>query len=454
MEVGEAGEEHEGTPATGAGEGQNLLRHLVEKGRGTGNGHVARNIENRLPRKIEGRWKPFGLRRMTPEPATRVVERALDRQGRGGQNDASLALQQTLAHHLTDVDGRAPKYDRSLAHLAPGYRLRIGVGENPLQVEQDLRRPPGKGHRRLVRLGNAFEVDRQAPDLFPQGVVEPGGSGRLLSRDDAESVATVSIGIEELLRKLTQGAQLLERSPARRSPLPQGGRVSGELLDTETAHRHAEVLSGHVFDLMRFLQYQKIIVGQYFAVGALSYQQIGKQEMVVDDDDVALRCLLSEPSDPTPLKIPALLADTGLALGGDSAPELDVLRKPGDLGPIARFRHRSPTGQRIEVIRFGKLAETWLDGKLIVSAQTDVVGSSLHERSLKRHAQRLSQERKILVEELFLKVLGSGGNDHPLSGQDGGDEVGQRLAGAGSRLDQQLAPPSEGGGHPHPPLPP
>ena len=57
----------------------------------------------------------------------------------------------------------------------------------------------------------------------------------------------------------------------------------------------------------------------------------------------------------------------------------------------------------------------------------------------------LLQERDVLEEELFLEVLGAGGDDDALAGEDGGDQIGERLAGAGAGFDDEVALVGEGG---------
>ena len=51
----------------------------------------------------------------------------------------------------------------------------------------------------------------------------------------------------------------------------------------------------------------------------------------------------------------------------------------------------------------------------------------------------LLQERNVFVEELFLQVLGAGGDHHSLAREEGRDQIGERFAGAGARVHQQVA---------------
>ena len=51
----------------------------------------------------------------------------------------------------------------------------------------------------------------------------------------------------------------------------------------------------------------------------------------------------------------------------------------------------------------------------------------------------LLQERNVLEEELLLQVLGARGDHDALAGEQRGNQVGQRFAGARAGLDDQVA---------------
>src|SRR5690606_216560 len=55
------------------------------------------------------------------------------------------------------------------------------------------------------------------------------------------------------------------------------------------------------------------------------------------------------------------------------------------------------------------------------------------------------EERDVLEEDLVLEGLGGGGDDDLLAREGGGDEVGERLAGAGARLDHGVGLVAERG---------
>ena len=50
----------------------------------------------------------------------------------------------------------------------------------------------------------------------------------------------------------------------------------------------------------------------------------------------------------------------------------------------------------------------------------------------------LFQERNVFEEELFLQIFGAGGNDDALAGKNRGNQIRQRLAGAGAGFDDQV----------------
>ena len=73
----------------------------------------------------------------------------------------------------------------------------------------------------------------------------------------------------------------------------------------------------------------------------------------------------------------------------------------------------------------------------------EVVGAALHVADAQLAKQRF-EERNVAEEELVLQGLGAGGDDDALAGAQGGQQVGQGLAGAGAGLDDQVAALGEG----------
>jgi hypothetical protein len=72
--------------------------------------------------------------------------------------------------------------------------------------------------------------------------------------------------------------------------------------------------------------------------------------------------------------------------------------------------------------------------------QAQVIRASLHQRRAERPAQRFAQHRDVFEEDLFLKILRTGGHEDALAAEDCGDQVGQRFARARARFGDQRAP--------------
>ncbi len=69
--------------------------------------------------------------------------------------------------------------------------------------------------------------------------------------------------------------------------------------------------------------------------------------------------------------------------------------------------------------------------------QAQVVPAPLHVGGGEFHAQRLGENRKVLEVDLFLEILGTRRDEHALSAEDGGDEVGKCFPRAGARFREQ-----------------
>ena len=86
------------------------------------------------------------------------------------------------------------------------------------------------------------------------------------------------------------------------------------------------------------------------------------------------------------------------------------------------------------------------------SMETEVVRPPFHERGGEGHADGIAQRRKILEEDLFLKVLRSRRDEDALPAEYRGNQVGECLARAGARFGEQGSSVfdrrGDGGGHP------
>ena len=60
--------------------------------------------------------------------------------------------------------------------------------------------------------------------------------------------------------------------------------VASQFLKTVIRYLSPEVIAGHIFDLVRFVKYDRRILRQYAAKIILAQRQIGKEEMMVNDN--------------------------------------------------------------------------------------------------------------------------------------------------------------------------
>ena len=164
--------------------------------------------------------------------------------------------------------------------------------------------------------------------------------------------------------------------------------------------------------------------------------------MVVDDDDVRLECLAPHRRDVALLPIRAGLAETDFAARVELVPQRGGLRQRVHFRAVAGDRAAFPLQDGIElrdVVESGKNGVVAQGIELLLA---QVVGAALHVAHPQRPQQRF-EERDVLEVELFLQVLRAGGDDDALLLVAGaaqcGQQVGKRLARAGSSFDDQVA---------------
>ena len=69
---------------------------------------------------------------------------------------------------------------------------------------------------------------------------------------------------------------------------------------------------------------------------------------------------------------------------------------------------------------------------------TEKIGAALHQGGLQIRREILLQEGHVLLEELLLQRLGRRRNDHTAAAANRGDQVGERLAGASARFNDDV----------------
>ncbi len=168
-------------------------------------------------------------------------------------------------------------------------------------------------------------------------------------------------------------------------------------------------------------------------------RQIGKKQVVIDDHDACRLRFALHPGDEAAPVVGACLPDARLARAADFAEEGVVFRNAVDAGQVARLRRSRPPFDDRE-----RPSDAWLGRVgarlvLAIAAQTKVVGEPFDERCTYLEAQGAPDQGDVFGEDLLLEGPRRRRNDDLFSAQNGGDQIGQRLAGSRSRFADEHA---------------
>ena len=231
-----------------------------------------------------------------------------------------------------------------------------------------------------------------------------------------------------------------------------GGDISPQFLEPVIADRHAEILPGHILDFVRFIEHHRMIFRQDAAFGVAILQhlfqgQVGKEQVMVDDDDVArLRPLVHQRQEAA-LELFALLAGAKVAARVDFGPRGRRFGQLLDLRAVADFSGVLPGLDDLEIGHFFQTGEYRLVVGIVDLLPAGVVVAALHVTHTQGACEVLLEKRNVFEKELLLQILGARGDHDALAGEDGGDQVGQRFAGARTGFHDQMLAVLERRGH-------
>ncbi len=179
------------------------------------------------------------------------------------------------------------------------------------------------------------------------------------------------------------------------------------------------------------------------AGGLLLDGEIGKEQVVVDDDDVGLERLAPHLGDEAAAVVRTGRAEAGVAARVELVPESARLGQSGKLGAVAGLGGLLPLGDLAVLVDLFQARQNRLIAQRDQLVAAEIVGAALHVADAQAAQQRF-EKRNVAEEELILQRLGAGGDDDALAGAQRGQQVGEGLAGAGAGLDDQVAALGEG----------
>src|SRR5262249_17135193 len=193
-------------------------------------------------------------------------------------------------------------------------------------------------------------------------------------------------------------------------------QVAAKLLEAVIAHAHAEVLSDDIFDLMSLIENDGVIFGQDAAFIVFVLQrQIGEEEVMVHNDDVAFERALMHGGDEAALEIRTLLPGAEIAAGIDLSPGGPGFGQRFDVGAISEFRGFFPSADDLEIGQLFQAREHRLLFSIVDFLAARVIAAALHVADIQWPREMLLQERNIFEEELLLEVFGPSGNHDALA---------------------------------------
>ncbi len=358
--------------------------------------------------------------RNTPRPRT----------SRKYTKSASLALSSVLRSRAHAVGPRG-----DLQHVFDDGRPgRLAAGRRVLQQQQ----------RRFERIERADE--RQSAVLHVGKRV--GRHPRALVADAPRRLEL----LEQTPRPLVDAGHdphdvlaLLRIAPTRH----HARRVAHQFLEAVIAHDDAEILRRYILELMRLVQHRGVTIGNDRAVVAVAHGRVGEQQVMVHDDEVGFGGALAHARDEALLIERAGRAEAVLGRRGQLRPEREVLRQVGQLRAVASLGlDRPPLEHRQQDPLVHFVAACTESAKPLLPCevaglhrlkpmQAEVIAAALHHGGGERVANRLRDDRQVLVDDLFLEVLRAGRDEHAPPAQQRRNQIGERLAGSGPGLDEQ-----------------
>ena len=202
-------------------------------------------------------------------------------------------------------------------------------------------------------------------------------------------------------------------------------------------HAVAEEQRCHLRQLVRFVEDHRVAGRQQFGHALVAQHHVGKEQVVIDHDQIGGHRLLARLHDEAVLVVRAVLPQAVVARRGDVLPHRRVLVDLDALGLVAALRGLGEDRDAAGVGGILAGQETAVGQCPLQVVGTDIVGAALEQRNPDRRFQDIAHQRQILVEQLVLQRLGTSRHDHLAVRLQRRHQVGEGLAGACASLGDE-----------------
>src|SRR6185437_5160831 len=146
---------------------------------------------------------------------------------------------------------------------------------------------------------------------------------------------------------------------------------------------------------MRLIEDHRTSLGQNTRVGRIGSllldAEIGKEEVVIDDDDVRLKRLAPHIRHEAALPVGAGLPKTGLGTSVELAPQRRGLGQRIDLGAVTGLASLLPLGQNVKLAYLFKSVQQRAIAQRVELMAAEVVAAAFHVADLQRPQQRFKK---------------------------------------------------------------
>src|ERR1035437_2650128 len=347
-----AGEEDESAPAAVFQD----LDHFL--GGHLGEGGILRfrqllgHIEQRLLLVIEVAGHYQGARVLQTEALFRELETARHGERGAGEHHGIHLAEQAFGNDAGHVDGGGLEEAAAAALFHPVDEIRVVL---LLEEAQSLVQFLGAAKKRDDLLRRILQQPEVGTDQFERGqqvrvnllIVLAEG----VTAGEGDAPVSLAKEAEKLRGEFVETLQ--DAVQFRRAELlhpADEAEIAAQVLDAVIADPDAEILAHHVFDFVGFVEHHGMIRGQDAALVVLILQgEIGEEQVVVDDDDVAFERALVQQGDEAAVVVGSFLAAAQFGAGIPLGPPRSGLGELVYFGAVAELADLFPFAHDLEI---------------------------------------------------------------------------------------------------------